>query len=106
MYLLTHSQFFAVKVGVTTSKSRTNRVDQHLKFGWQLVEQWPLAVGNDARDVEQAMLSWWRKDLGACAAVAKTDMPQGGWSETASLLWVDVAETAERIQAEVDRLLS
>jgi hypothetical protein len=31
-------------------------------------------------------------------------MPQGGYTETASLVHVDLDETTARIQAEVDRL--
>jgi len=45
-----------------------------------------------------------RNDFDAPEALAATDMPHGGWIETASLVLVDLDQTVARIQAEVDRL--
>ncbi len=73
--------------------------------GWRVVATWDLDTGDDAEVVEEGILEWWRNELGAPAAIVKDDMPQGGWTETASLLWVDIDATRARIQAEVDRLL-
>jgi hypothetical protein len=81
-----------------------DRVRQHRKYGWELVRRWDFDLGADAREVEQAVLRWWRDDLGVSDAVPKADMPQGGSTETASLLWVDVDETIRRVELETARL--
>lgn len=99
VYLLTHGQLFAVKVGVTTKAARNDRIAEHTKHGWVLVASWDVSTGDIAYDVEQQVLGWWRGELGAPAAVPKEAMTQGGWSETASLLWVDVAATQARIES-------
>lgn len=54
--------------------------------------------------VEQSVRRWWRDVLGAPEAVTAEDMPQGGYTETASLFHVDLDETAARIDAEVNAL--
>jgi hypothetical protein len=99
IYLLRHRDFYAVKIGITTSSARTSRVKEHQRFGWELVMSWDTATGLDAELIEQAVLSWWRKDKGAPAALDRMMMPSGGYTETASLVHVDVEETVARVQA-------
>ena len=65
---------------------------------------WDVATGVQAINIEQSILRWWRDDLGAPYALTKDDMPQGGRTETASLLWVDIDDTLARIQSEMDRI--
>ena len=106
VYLVVNADYQTVKVGVTTTLARKNRIATHHRESWQLVQTWDVSTGGDAYDIEQTILRWWRDGLGAPPAMQKADMPQGGWTETASLLWVDVDDTVARIQAEVDRLRS
>ena len=46
--------------------------------------------GEAAYLVEQAVLTWWRKDLGLPAYLPRADMPYGGETETVSSALVDV----------------
>jgi len=103
VYLLKSPDFQALKVGVTSIDS-ADRVKRHVANGWVKVETWDVATGEDAVRVEQSILGWWRNDLGAPEVCTAADMPQGGWTETAPLLFVDLDETVARIQVEVDRL--
>ena len=104
VYLISNLGYQAVKVGVASSVSRSDRVEEHRKQGWQLIQSWEIPTGDHAFNVEQAVIGWWRGDLGAPQAMMPVDMPQGGWTETAAMVHVDIGETIERIQLEVDGL--
>ncbi len=103
VYLVVQRELFAVKVGVTTANAREDRLAAHGRDGWEELGRWNVASGDIAVEIERAVLSYWRNSLGAPQALTRDQMPRGGWSETASLLWVDVGETAARIQTDVDR---
>jgi hypothetical protein len=104
VYLLVNYPNLALKVGMTTVAAREDRVQQHLAHGWEAVQTWNVPTGTDAEAVEEAVLRWWRVDLGVAAALAREHMPQGGWSETASLRWVSADATAARISSLVRQL--
>ena len=47
---------------------------------------WTIDVpsGDDAYAIEQAVIGWWRDQLGAPAHYTRSEMPQFGYSETVS----------------------
>ena len=94
LYLMRHDGFRSVKVGISSTKAKKLRIPTHEKHGWKLFRHWNLSSANTALIIETIILSKWRKELGAPPAVAPTDMPQGGASETAALLHVDIEDTA------------
>ena len=104
VYLLSHPTQFALKVGVTSGAAKADRVEQHTRNGWTLVRLWNVPTGDDAETIEEAVLRWWRLSLGAPPAIHREHMPQGGCSETASLLWVDLDDTVARIDMLVEQL--
>lgn len=55
-------------------------------------------TGAHAAAVEQEILRWWRKEIGAPIALSPNEMPQGGWTETASNLHVGLSATKARIE--------
>lgn len=71
----------AVKIGIC-GPNRT-RVDAHRRLGWKLAWTVELPSGDDAYNVEQAIVSWWRADLELDPAYSARDMPQTGYTETA-----------------------
>ena len=101
IYLLERRDFFSAKVGVTTPNSKTDRIAAHVKEGWQLVSTWKTDTAAIAEDIEGKTLQWWREVLDAPISMRQEDM-RSGWTETASLLFVDIADTANYI----DRLIS
>jgi len=106
LYLIKSNEFFALKIGITGEESgllRKNRIAQHDEFGWELIAQWRFKLGYDAESLEAEVLAWWRGKLGAPAALAKSDMPQGGWTETASLLFVDVDDTIRFVDSRIQK---
>lgn len=101
VYLLERKDFFSLKIGITTPNSRTNRIAAHVKEGWQLVQSWITETAFQAVEVEEDILSWWRIDLDAPISMRKEDM-RSGWTETASLLYVEVESTCQRIDSLVN----
>ena len=99
IYLVAHKEWFAFKIGVTSSLARTDRFAAHLRYGWECVQQWQTPNMGTATLVESRILRWWRKELGAPAAVPTSLMPQAGASETVSMLWVDEAAVGARVNA-------
>lgn len=101
VYLLERQDFFSAKVGITTPNSKTDRIAAHIKEGWQLVSTWKTSTATEAEAVEYKTLEWWREVLDAPISMRQEDM-KSGWTETASLLYVSIEETANYI----DRLVS
>jgi len=92
LYLLSSDLHFSLKIGITATNSVTDRLAQHIRRGWDVAATWNLRDGFFAEEVEQKVLKFWRDVLGAPPSVPKEDMPQGGYTETASLLHADLEE--------------
>jgi recombinational DNA repair protein (RecF pathway) len=95
VYLLVNEPLRALKVGIMRQHSQ--RLEEHLRNGWRLIDAWrdldpPVAFG-----AEQAVLAAWRT-AGIPDAVTREEMPQGGHSETAPIDLVDLAQTRAIIE--------
>lgn len=104
LYLMKHDGFQAVKVGISSTKARKRRIPTHTRYGWELVQQWNLESANIALAIETIVISKWRKEIGAPPAILPTDMPQGGATETAAMLHVNIEDTASYINRLVSEL--
>jgi recombinational DNA repair protein (RecF pathway) len=102
LYLIRHLGFGAIKVGIAGQES--NRITQHVQLGWDLLEVWDFDVGEDAYEVEQRVISWWRDDLGFGQALDKETMPQRGWTETAHVSDVGPDETIKFVDRVLDEI--
>lgn len=108
IYLVVNARHNAVKIGIMNVGS--DRINEHRRNGWEalVIDEepfvWPVPTGRQAESIEHAILRVWRERLGADPAVAADDMPQGGFTETASLTLVDPDLTAMEIVAMVDAL--
>ena len=96
VYLMHHPEWFVLKVGVSTAAAKRVRVGAHTKTGWVTIGTWDTPTGDDAEQIEQQILGWWRGELGAPVALTKAEMPNG-FSETAALIHVDIDDTINRI---------
>ena len=79
----------ALKIGI--SNVGTNRLADHQRHGWE-VANIERIDGESAYQIEQAVLRWWRKDLGLPPHLSSTEVPQGGWTETVSADFVEVPD--------------
>ncbi len=100
IYLLQRQDYYSAKVGITTPNSRTDRIAAHVKEGWHLVQSWTTDTAFQAEEVEEEILSWWRNELEAPISMRREDM-KSGWTETASLLYVDIDSTSSRIEQSI-----
>jgi hypothetical protein len=100
IYLLERQDFFSAKVGITTPNSKTDRIAAHVKEGWQLVSTWQTTTAAEAEVVEEKTLEWWREVLDAPISMRQEDM-KSGWTETASLLYVSIEDTAKYIERQI-----
>jgi hypothetical protein len=67
LYLLRHKEDGALKIGIaktTAKKSSQSRLASHERRGWNQERVWQFDSGTDARTIEQAVVRWWRDDLG------------------------------------------
>jgi recombinational DNA repair protein (RecF pathway) len=89
IYVMTNEELSAVKVGIGGDTSKTNRINQHKKFGWTLYKRMNLSTAEEAYEVEQSVISWLREDLGLPIFLSSEEMPQGGHTETFSAEEID-----------------
>ena len=97
-----NTDFQALKIGITTKESRTDRIRAHELKGWSLIKKWGTETGLGAEIIESAILKWWRHSLGAPVALTRNQMPSGGHTETAALVYVDQKTTIEVVDALLD----
>jgi hypothetical protein len=90
LYLMTHQEFRAHKIGVGNHKTRNNRIREHTKTGWILINSRDFATGEDAFNVEQETLIWLRETKSLGIYLSKTEMPQGGETETVDASEIDL----------------
>lgn len=102
VYLMFNTDYQALKIGITTKHSRTDRIRDHELKGWSLVKKWDTESGLEAEIIESAVLAWWRDSLGAPQALTRSQMPSGGHTETAALIFVDELTTIEVVEALLD----
>ncbi len=100
VYLVTHQRLNAAKVGIANQTAVRHRIGQHTRNGWELLASYD-STGRKALDTEQAVLDWWRGDLGLAVAVKARDMQQGGYTETVDLSAIDLAATMQMIETRV-----
>ena len=89
-----------MKVGIANKKTLSKRLRQHKRWGLEPVSIWEFETGDAAYRVEQGVVSWWRNEL-EVPSLERAHLPDG-WTETANLDDVDIADTANYI----DRLIS
>ncbi|WP_156697945.1 hypothetical protein [Nocardioides sp. Leaf285] len=70
----------ALKIGIAAPGS--DRLPAHRRRGWQHLWSIRLATGDDAYNLEQAVLSWWRDELFLPPYYSTSEMPQQGATET------------------------
>ena len=82
VYLVRHLELNAMKIGITSNSSTTDRVSVHQNAGWHLLRVWDFNKTWDAYLIEQQIVRWWRDELELSHGVSPAQIPQGGFSET------------------------
>lgn len=98
VYVITHRDWRAVKIGIGACTGYTSRLIQHERQGWQLHQACEYATGAAAYDVEQAVLGRLRQ-AGLIPFLTSDVMPNG-WTETCSAARVTAAEVWAMVDEE------
>ncbi|WP_145908978.1 hypothetical protein [Kitasatospora viridis] len=81
LYVAENRALDALKVGVTSWVSRTDRLRVNARHGWRTAAEVRFEEGGDAFKAEQAVLAFLRS-CGATAQLHQDKLPQGGYTET------------------------
>jgi Zn finger protein HypA/HybF involved in hydrogenase expression len=90
VYLITHPELNAHKIGVSGIDIQTDRLKAHMKYGWKLYKRLNVDTGEVAYLIEQDVLGWIRNEIGLSAYLLRELMPQGGYSETVDASEIDL----------------
>lgn len=90
LYLITNERLNSHKIGITNDAAKEKRLQKHSKEGWETYKTYFFTDGNDAFDVEQEILAWWRSELGLPIYLSNSEMPQGGFTETVDASEIDL----------------
>jgi recombinational DNA repair protein (RecF pathway) len=104
LYLITNTPLGAHKIGITNDGAKEIRLEKHLKQGWETYRTQFFLDGNRAFEVEQEILSWWRNELGLPTYLSKSEMPQGGFTETVDANEIDLLAIWTQIESASMRL--
>ena len=96
---MVHTGFFALKIGISSTVTKVDRIETHAKNGWELIARWDVETAFVAETIEQEVLNWWREDLHAPYALNKIEMKQGGHTETVSLLHIDADDVIDFVDS-------
>ena len=91
IYLIFHSDFQSIKIGISNNDSRPNRLKAHQKNGWEVYKVKNFSTGQQAEFVETQVLRWIRRELGLGRHLPPRFMPQGGHTETIDSNEVDMS---------------
>jgi hypothetical protein len=87
LYLISHTSFKAVKIGIT--KDSESRLLQHKNEGWK-INYTHSCRGDIALMAEDFVLDRWRNQLGLKPFLKKAQMPQGGYTETVEMKKINI----------------
>ena len=102
IYLIEHKKYGSIKLGIANSNKSRDRVDVHMKKGWEIYKIKTFTSGVKARRVETECLKYFRKVKNLLPHLSRLELPQGGWTETfdakdikPSTIWAKVEELSK-----------
>ena len=98
LYLITHNSLNSHKIGIGGIDSSMDRFEKHKKQGWKTYRQLDLDTAEEAYEIEQAILTWLRYDLGLQQYLLSEQIPQGGHTETVDASEIDLATIWAKVE--------
>jgi hypothetical protein len=103
LYLIKHTELQALKIGISNSDSRPNRVNVWKQMGWELIQIWEHDYGSAVRNTEQEVLrTFVRGVLNLPPILSKEEMGGSGQKETFDLRPLVV----EAVTNQIDQVLA
>lgn len=97
-YFMENRFLESFKIGISNSESRDDRIARHAKSDWKLLKKIEFESGWLAYDMEQTILNEIRNQRGIPIHLSKSEMPQGGYSETFSSSLISIEEVMTLIK--------
>lgn len=104
-YLITSPELNAHKVGISGHGASMNRLERHKRNGWITYAVEDLDTGEQAYQLEEAVLLWLREDKSLPRYLVSEQMPQGGHTETVNAgeisleeIWIKVQELRKALK--------
>lgn len=105
LYVITHAQLNAIKIGITNTTTIIKRLDQFKRHGWQIHKKYSFKKGIDASSIEEEVLKWLKNDLKLRNHLSAKDMPiTGGHTETFNADSISVVEIQRRVELLINGL--
>lgn len=98
LYLISHANLQALKIGVSNNASQSDRVSDHVSQGWKVENIWTFNNFSSAERIEGAVIAWWRNELKLPPHVPQSAMPQGGYTETVSSARIGIPKTTAFVE--------
>jgi len=99
LYLIKHEGYGSLKIGIGNflKNKRSDRLQTHLRFGWQLLQIWSFETGAEAYEIEQDILYLLRVTRNIPPYLTKEQMPQRGETETVDMELIQIEELTKLI---------
>jgi hypothetical protein len=98
LYLITNKDLNSHKIGISGHGATMNRLTRHEKLGWNVYAVKDLDTGEEAYELEEAVLDWLRNDLGLTRYLLSEQMPQGGHTETVDASEIDLSAIWAKVE--------
>jgi hypothetical protein len=98
VYLITHQEFNAHKIGVAGATTQNERLKHHSKQGWKVHKHTEFELGSDAFEVERKVLQWLRYERNLQPFLSAEQMPQAGWTETVDGNEIDLPTIWKKVE--------
>jgi len=98
IYLITHAELGAHKVGVAGAAKHNQRLAKHKALGWSVYKHKEFHIGDDAFKIEQAVIKWLYEKKNLSPFLAPEQMPQGGSSETVDASEIDLTAIWAKVE--------
>jgi hypothetical protein len=98
IYLITHEEFGAHKIGIAGASEKNERLKKHMRQGWKIYKLKQFEVGEHVFAIEQGVLNWMITKKGLTPYLAAEQMPQGGSSETVDASEIELVTIWAKVQ--------
>ena len=99
IYLITHEELGAHKIGISGVHAKEDRLNDHAKSGWKLYKRKNFESAEQAYDIEQEVIRWLREDRELPPFLSLNEMPQRGWTETVDASEIDLPTVWAKVEA-------
>lgn len=104
LYLITHTEHNAHKIGIGNQRKRRDRVKKFMNKGWSVFRVWEFATGEEVLKIEREVFNVIRKEKNIPIFLSSEQMPvTGGETETMDADLISLKELERIIERVIDK---